>query len=102
MPDPEKQKRKLEAIFREELFAPAFEFHPDYCIGAFAGLSPYISYTYVMDNRLIIRGRPMGECFAFDSQERVIIASYESLEELISVGWRLCDYENELSINLNI
>ena len=100
MPDPEKQKRKLEAIFREELFAPAFEFHPDYCIGAFAGLSPYISYTDVMHNRLIIRGRPVGECFAFDSQERAIIASYKSLDELVNDGWRL--KECELSINLNM
>lgn len=89
MEDKEYQKKNLEAIISAASFAPVFKSNPKHCIGKFADLTPYISYDDVMNYKFIIRGRPIGEHNSFDSQQREIIAKYDSLESLVDDGWRL-------------
>lgn len=84
------QKKNLDAIYRDASFAPVFKKNPTYCIGKFADATPYVSYDDVMDNKFIIRARPLGEEInSFDSQAREIIKEYHSSEDLVNDGWRL-------------
>jgi len=89
MEDKEYQKKNLEAIYSTASLAPVFHHNPKYCIGKFADLTPYISYNDVMNYKFIIRARPDSEFNPYDSQEREIIAKYDSLESLVNDGWRL-------------
>lgn len=87
--DLEYQKKNLEDIYSAASMAPVFKSNPKHCTGNFADLTPYISYDDVMSYKFIIRGRPYDEHNSFDSQEREIIAEYDSLESLVNDGWRL-------------
>jgi hypothetical protein len=89
MEDTEYQKRNLEAIYRGANLAPAFKLNPNYCIGDFAGLTPYISYDDVMNYKFIIRARPRDVFNHFDNEKREIIAEYDSIDSLVNDGWRL-------------
>lgn len=89
MEDHEYQKKNLERIFNGALLAPVFHRNPVYCINQFSDLIPYISYSDVMGDKYIIRGRPKGEYNPYDTEEREIIAEYHSLDELVNAGWRL-------------
>lgn len=89
MDDKEYQKKNLEAIYSAGSMAPVFKRNPKHCIEKFEGLTPYISYDDVMSYKFIIRCRPTGEHNSFDSEEREIIAEYDSIENLVNDGWRL-------------
>ena len=83
------ERKRLEIIFREHTFAPIFKINPKYCVNQFAGLTPYISHKDIINNRIYIRGCPIGSGSSFDSGQRDIIVEYNSLDALINDGWRL-------------
>ena len=87
--DEESQKRSLKAIFLSPSFAPLFKRNPKHCVDKFADLTPYISYRDLVDNKLFIRGCPIGFGNTSDSGQREIIAEYSSIDELIDDGWQL-------------
>jgi hypothetical protein len=89
MEDKDYQKKNLEAIYSAATFAPVFKKNPKHSLGRYAELIPYISYNDIIENKYIIRGRPLGEHNSFDSEEREIIAEYDNIESLVSDGWRL-------------
>ena len=89
MEDKDYQKKNIEAIYAAASLAPVFKKNPKHSVGNYADLTPYISYNDIMENKYIIRGRPIGEHNSFDSEEREIIAEYDSIESLVNDGWRL-------------
>ena len=83
------QIKNLDHIYATAMFAPVFKNNPKYCVGKFQDLTPYIAYDDVMNNKYIIRGRPVSITSNFDNEKREIISSYTSMEELVMDGWRL-------------
>ncbi len=83
------ERKRLEIIFREPTYAPIFKTNPKHCINQFAGLTPYISHKDIINNKIYIRGCPIGSGRSFDSGQRDIIVAYNSLDELVNDGWRL-------------
>ena len=89
MEDKEIQKKRLESVLREASFAPILKQHRKYCIDRFAGLTPYISYKDLINNKLLIKGCPIGSINITDSGLREIIIEYRNIEELVNDGWQL-------------
>ena len=90
MDDRSYQIKNIENIFSAGSFAPVFQNNPKYSIGEFANLTPYIAYDDVMEYNYIIRGRSLMEPINnFDSEKRIIIAKYDSIESMVDDGWRL-------------
>ena len=87
------QKKHLETIYRDAAYTPVFRQNPKYSINQFSNLTPYISYNDVINNKFIIRGRPIDFYSSYDSEEREIIVEYNSLDELINGSINDCFYE---------
>ena len=83
------QWKILKKIISEASYAPIFYPNPKYCVDQFAGLTPYISYNDLRNNRIVIRGCPIGYNNTFDSGLREIIIEYPDIENLINDGWTL-------------
>lgn len=83
------ERKRLEIIFRDPTFAPIFKQNPKYCVNQFAELTPYISHKDIIKNRVYIRGCPIGSGLSYDSGQRDVIVTYNSIDELVNDGWRL-------------
>ena len=86
--DREFQREHLKIIFDKMKLAPGFRmlrrFEKKY-----SKSTAYISYIDVRAKNYIIRARPIGSYEMFDSEQREIIAEYESLDDLINACWIL-------------
>jgi len=99
MDDKDFQKKCIESIFRTAPFAPLFKPNPKYCLDQFAELTPYISYSDIKNNRIFIRGCPIGVRNSQDSGKREVIIAYTTIEELVEDGWRLTDKLETIKIS---
>ena len=99
MDDKDFQKKSIESIFRTASFAPLFKPNPKYCLDQFAELTPYISYSDIKNNRIFIRGCPIGVRNSQDSGKREVIIAYTTIEELVEDGWRLTDKLETIKIS---
>jgi hypothetical protein len=84
--DQDYERGNLEDIYKSASLSPVFKSNPKYNTG---NTTPYISYSDILANRYIIRGKPLGNSNSFEGGERKIIAEYESIESLVKDGWRL-------------
>jgi len=99
MDDKDLQKKCIESIFRTASYAPLFKPNPKYCLDQFAELTPYISYTDLKSNRILIWGCPIGVRNSPDSGKREVIIAYPTIEELVEDGWRLTDKLETIKIS---
>ena len=83
------QIKTLEEIFRTPSYAPIFKQNPHYCINRFSDLTPYISFKDLLNNKILIRGCPIGRGNFVDLGSREIIVEYDTIEELVNDGWIL-------------
>ncbi len=80
------QIKNLDTIYADASMAPVFRSNAKYCVGQFAGLTPYISYGDIMGYKFVIRAT---SDFEDKSDTNPVIIEYESIEELVNDGWRL-------------
>ena len=92
MDNKELQLKILKKIIGEASYAPIFKPNPKYCVNKFAGLTPYISCKDLKNNRIAIRGCPIGHNKTYDSGYREIIIEYPDIENLINDNWILDNY----------
>ena len=83
------QIKSLEAIISAASFAPIFKPNPKHCINQFADFTPYISFNDIVNNKLFIRGCPIGSKNFADTGEREIIVEYATIGDLVNDGWQL-------------
>lgn len=82
------QKEQLNIIFDGKSHAPGFRMHKRF-MKKFPNSNAYISFNDVLRKKFIIRARPFDSYELSDSEDREIIAEYESIDDLIKAGWIL-------------
>jgi hypothetical protein len=82
------QAEQLNIIFNGISHAPGFRMHKRF-LKKFPNSAAYISFNDVLHNKFIIRARPIGSYELRDSEDREIIAEYESMDHLVNAGWIL-------------
>ena len=88
--DRKRQKRDLEAIYRDASCSPYFHRNPKWCKGKYKNRLPYISYADVKGNEYVIRAAPSGFTpqSYYDGDDPVLVR-YGSIDEVVEDGWRL-------------
>jgi len=86
--DREFQLQQLRQIYDGALMAPKFKRRDQDSTKKDPG-PPFIRYSDIMADRYIVRRGGKDWMNSFCDEETEILATYESLEELVDAGWRL-------------
>lgn len=88
----DRQKRMLKNIYDAPQFAPQFYWNAKYKTEEMKDKVPYIGIQDLLDYKYVMCAMPKEEVemILFEFGRREVVKEYDSLDELVEDGWRLC------------
>lgn len=88
----DRQKRMLKNIYDAPQFAPQFYWNAKYKTEEMKDKVPYIGIQDLLDYKYVMCAMPKKEVemILFEFGRREVVKEYNSLDELVEDGWRLC------------
>lgn len=89
--DFEREVRLFKKVYDDALYAPLVRWNPKYEKEEYNGMTPYICIDDIVNYKYVVCAIPDNEVTSKlqEYNRRVVIAEYNSIEEMVNDGWIL-------------